>query len=85
MLNKEFVLAVVERAVKTFAQSLVAVFTAGSITLLDVNWTQALAVAGTAALVSVLTSLASAKIGNYGPSLTSESVAVDAPTDGLQP
>ena len=81
MWNKQFALAAAERALKTFAQSLVAVFAAGSVTLLDVDWTQALAVSGTAAIVSVLTSIASAKIGNYGPSLTSEAVV----TDGLQP
>lgn len=74
MFNKEFALAVLERALKTFAQALVAVFAAGSITVLNVDWTQALAVAGTAALLSVLTSIASGGFGNYGPSLTSESV-----------
>lgn len=74
MFNKEFALATLERALKTFAQALVAVFAAGSITVLNVDWTQALAVAGTAALLSVLTSVASGGIGNYGPSLTSEAV-----------
>ena len=81
MWNKQFALAAAERALKTFAQSLVAVFAAGSVTLLDVDWTQALAVSGTAAIVSVLTSIVSAGVGNYGPSLTSEAVV----TDGLQP
>lgn len=45
------------RALKTFAQSLIAVFAVGS-TVLDVNWETALATAGTAALLSVLTSVA---------------------------
>lgn len=85
MWNKQFALAVLERAVKTFAQALVAVFAAGSVTVLDADWTQALAVSGTAALVSVLTSIASASIGNYGPSLTSETVIVDNGSNGLQP
>lgn len=85
MWNKQFALAVLERAVKTFAQALVAVFAAGSVTVLDANWTQALAVSGTAALVSVLTSVASASIGNYGPSLTSETVVTDSNNGGLQP
>jgi len=45
------------RALKTFAQSLIAVFAVGS-TVLDINWQMALATAGTAALLSVLTSVA---------------------------
>lgn len=45
------------RALKTFAQSLIAVFAVGS-TVLDINWGMALATAGTAALLSVLTSVA---------------------------
>lgn len=66
--------AVGERAVKTLAQSLVALFVAGS-TILTIDWQQALAVSCTAALVSVLTSLASTRIGKFdGPSLTDEAV-----------
>lgn len=82
MFNKEFGLATLERALKTFAQALVAVFAAGSVTLLDVDWTQALAVAGTAALVSVLTSVVSANIGNAGPSLASETLVADNSASG---
>lgn len=74
MWNKDFALATLERALKTFAQALVAVFAAGSVTVLDADWTQALAVSATAALVSVLTSIVSAGVGNYGPSLATESV-----------
>lgn len=85
MWNKQFALAVLERAVKTFAQALVAVFAAGSVTVLDADWTQALAVSGTAALVSVLTSIVSAGVGNYGPSLTSEAVVTPNAPEQLQP
>lgn len=53
---------VFERAIKTFAQALLAFFV-GNMTILNVNWPQILAVAGTAALVSVLTSLAGATFG----------------------
>lgn len=67
-------LAVGERAVKTFAQSLVALFVAG-VTILTIDWQQALAVAGTAALVSVLTSIASTRLGPFdGPSLVDEAI-----------
>lgn len=66
--------AVAERAIKTFAQSLVALFI-GGVTILTIDWQQALAVAGTAAVVSVLTSLASTRLGPFdGPSLVDEAV-----------
>jgi hypothetical protein len=49
-----------ERAVKTFAQALLAVFVVSGTTVLNADWGSALAVAGTAVLVSFLTSLVSA-------------------------
>ncbi len=55
---------IAERAVKTFAQSLVAVGLAGATDLLSVDWVNALSVAGLATLVSILTSVASSKIGD---------------------
>lgn len=85
MWTKQFGLAILERALKTFAQALVAVFAAGSVTVLDVDWTQALAVSGTAALISILTSVVSANIGNYGPSLANETIVSNSGPDGLQP
>lgn len=54
-----------ERALRTFAQALVSVFVAG-VTILSVPWADALAVAATAALVSVLTSVASVDLGQRG-------------------
>lgn len=71
--TKKFIAAVAERAVKTFAQTLVAtlgVDVAGA----NIN---AVVVAAYAALLSVLTSIASASFGPNGPSLASEEVAVD--------
>jgi aspartate-semialdehyde dehydrogenase len=47
------------RAVKTFAQSAVAVLAAGATGLLGTDWIQLLSVAGLAAVVSLLTSIAS--------------------------
>ncbi|MGH3778428.1 MAG: holin [Pseudonocardiaceae bacterium] len=59
-----------ERAVKTFAQSLVAILSATGVGLLTVPWSAALSTAGMAALLSVLTSMASAPVGESGsPSL----------------
>jgi len=74
MFDALYMKAIAERAIKTFAQALVALFVAG-VTILTIDWQQALAVAGTAALVSVLTSIASAHVGPFdGPSLASEAI-----------
>ena len=48
-----------ERALKTAAQSVLAVFVAG-VTIMTVDWVDTVAIGATAALVSVLTSVASA-------------------------
>lgn len=51
-----------ERAVKTFAQSLVAVITAAEVIgILDVDWAGALGAAALAAVLSLLTSIGSAE------------------------
>ena len=77
--EKAFWIAAGERAVKTFAQALVALFVAG-VTVLTIDWQQGLAVAATAALVSVLTSIASVRLGSFeGPSLAGEAVVEDLP------
>jgi hypothetical protein len=59
-----------ERAIKTFAQVLAALLTADGTGLLDTNWPGSLSTAGMAAVLSVLTSMASAAVGpNDSPSL----------------
>lgn len=74
ILNRAFLVATAERAVKTFAQALAAIFVAG-VTVLNIAWPEALAVAGTAALLSVLTSIASGHLGKWeGPSLADETL-----------
>jgi hypothetical protein len=66
--------AVAERAIKTAAQSGVALFAAGA-TILDIDWTQGAAVVATATLLSVLSSIASTHVGEFtGPSLASEAL-----------
>lgn len=55
----------IERSVKTFAQTSVALLTAsGVLSLFTVNWGDLFAVAGLAALISILTSIGSAGSGN---------------------
>jgi hypothetical protein len=60
--------AAAERAVKTFAQSLAALLVADGTDLLTTNWGDRLSVSGMAAVVSVLTSVASGVTG-AGPSV----------------
>ncbi|KAB1647460.1 holin [Pseudoclavibacter sp. CFCC 14310] len=60
MLTLAFWKGLGERAIKTFAQALVAVIGTGALGILDVDWLSALSVAGLATLVSVLTSVGNA-------------------------
>lgn len=63
MRSKQFWLDTSERAVRTFAQALLGVFIAG-VTILTVDWIDALAIAATATLVSILTSIAASGTGD---------------------
>ncbi|WP_079125770.1 holin [Streptomyces sp. ERV7] len=78
MFTKAFWKATAERAIRTFAQSLAAVLTAGATNLFDVDWKAALATAGLATLASVLMAIGSSGLGRPGPGLT-ETTAPDAP------
>ena len=64
MFGHYFWQATLERAVKSFAQSLVALLSAQSMGLLDVDWVTTLSTAGMATLLSVLTSIGSTHVGN---------------------
>lgn len=79
MRSKDFWWAVFERALKTFATTLLTLWagTAG-FDIMKTNVTHALSLAGGAAVLSVLLSIASAGVGNKGPSLATEAV-VPAP------
>lgn len=71
--------AAAERAIKTVAQTALALLTADATGLFDVNWASIGSTAGLAGFVSILTSVASAGFGNVGPSLTSEVLTPPAP------
>lgn len=62
--------ATAERAIRTFAQSLAAVLVAGATNLFDVDWPAALATAGLATLLAVLTAVAASGAGRPGPGIT---------------
>jgi len=79
MFSKPFALATAERAVKTFAQGLLAFLVASGVTnIVDVDFGQAAGVSGLAALVSILTSFLSGAITSQpGPSLVSAEVLAE--------
>ena len=63
-LSWEFWAQTLERAVKTFAQSAVALIGTQLVGVTDLDWVQIASVAAVAAVVSVLTSIGSAPIGS---------------------
>lgn len=73
-----FVKAAGERAVKTFAQAEAALLVADGTGVLDTDWTSSLSAAGMAAVISILTSIASDAATGEGPSLTNAEVLPDA-------
>lgn len=66
MWTKTFWKDAIERAIKTTAQSLVALWATGTTGILDVDWVNALSVAGLAFLMSVLTSIIGVNAGDKG-------------------
>jgi hypothetical protein len=58
-----------ERALKTFAQTLAALIGANAVNVIDIDWPALAGISATAAVVSVLTSVASYNVGAAGPSL----------------
>jgi hypothetical protein len=60
--------ATLERAVKTFCQSVLAVIGVAGVTPVDVDWKEVLLMGAFGALASILTSVVSAPVGNAGPS-----------------
>jgi len=73
MFNKYFWISTLERAVKTFAQAVLLVFTGDTLyNIINVNWPEALGLGATGALISVLTSVVSSTVGEKNsPSLVS--------------
>ncbi|MFC0547037.1 holin [Kutzneria chonburiensis] len=78
LLSKLFWLQSLDRAVRTFAQTLVAVLGANGVGLLDAPWPAALSAAGMAAVLSVLTSVAASNAGTPG---TPDLLKAPAPKD----
>lgn len=79
MTTAKFWSAAFERAVKTAAQSVIALVGTGAVGITTLDWAQISSIAATAAVISILTSLASDRIGAPGPSLVGEA-KMDTPT-----
>jgi hypothetical protein len=62
MFTRAFWSDAAERAIKTFAQTLLATFGAGALDVLHADWGNALALGGGAAVLSVLTSVVSSTV-----------------------
>ena len=65
-MNRRFLKDLLERAIKTFAQVAAAEAVADGTGLLSTDWVALLSLAGMAAVLSVLTSLASLPLGDSG-------------------
>jgi hypothetical protein len=69
LFSRAFLLATLERAIRSFAASLASLLTAAGTGLLDTNWFEKLSVSGMAALVTVLLAVAGGTFGKGdGPS-----------------
>lgn len=74
MFTATFIKDALERALKTFAQSALATLGLGSVDVLAVNWVGVLSVGAGAALISVLTSVASEPAGVGGTASLTKAV-----------
>ncbi len=73
--TRDFWKAAGERAIKTFAQAEAALLVADGTGILNTDWTSSLSAAGMAAVISLLTSVASdAVTAGDGPSLNNAEV-----------
>lgn len=66
-----------ERAIKTFAQAAIAGLSANVVGVLDVDWVTVGSVALLAALISVLTSVASAPFADQGTASLTPNISYD--------
>jgi hypothetical protein len=82
MFTRAFLVASLERAVKTAAQSALLVFGADQINALHANWVDVGGFAAGGFVLSLLTSIASSGVGGVGPSVANEVTSPPAPAIG---
>ncbi len=69
LFTRDFVLATLERAIRSFAASLASLLTASGAGILDIDWGEKFSVAAMAALVTVLFAIGGGTVGKGdGPS-----------------
>ncbi len=73
---KEWAKAAAIRAIKTFAQTAVSMLTVGQ-AFIEVNWQNVISIAGVAAVISILTSIAGIGEANGGASPLSAPVTIE--------
>ncbi|TFV91303.1 holin [Blastococcus sp. CT_GayMR16] len=73
LFSRAFLIATLERAIRSFAASLASLLTAAGTGLLDTSWFEKLSVAGMASLVTILFAVAGGTLGKGdGPSFIGE-------------
>lgn len=77
MFDKKFLAATLERAIKTFIQSFLALAGTDAAGWVSVDQTASIKVSASAALLSILTSFGSSSFGKTGPSLAGESTETE--------
>ena len=71
--SRAFLIATVERAIRSFAASLASLLTAAGTGVLDTNWSEKFSVAGMAAVVTILFAIGGGTFGKGdGPSFVGE-------------
>ncbi|NUP83916.1 MAG: Holin [Nonomuraea sp.] len=82
-MTRDFLLDMLERAIKTFAQAVLATLGAGALNVLHADWGNALALGAGAAVLSVLTSLLSIKLGGNGTASMTDAVVTTSYADAV--
>lgn len=70
MFTRAFWKATGERMIRTFAQGTLGVVSADGLGIVDVDWGQATSVGGLAAVLALLTAVATSGAGQPGPGIT---------------
>jgi hypothetical protein len=86
LFSRAFLIATLERAIRSFAASLASLLTASGAGIVDVDWGEMFSVAAMAALVTVLFAIGGGTLGKgEGPSFAGEERLTPHATPATQP
>jgi hypothetical protein len=86
LFSRAFLIATIERAIRSFAASLASLLTASGTGILDTGWGEKLSVAGMASLVTVLLAIGGGTFGKgEGPSFIGEERLATGTAAGVIP